>query len=272
MFGCKYPECDAWCSIAHTECCSSHKCVADGCSKVRVSGSTACVYHKCVMSSCLGLCDVRYRIHGGYRIHSGYCDKHVCSMCHAQRSRMLFKQHMCEQHYRDHMCVVTACNEPCMATVLHYGSPKDKIGMWYSRHCRDHACSVERCEEPLLSPHRVCASHLPIPMATDLHTMRDMLRKLEDRLARVERPQDELDRLTNTTIGRGSGDDARALTSACSAVQQADCVVCMNAPREVVIMSCKHYVMCQSCANGITDAKCPVCRQDYTDVMRVYSA
>lgn len=43
------------------------------------------------------------------------------------------------------------------------------------------------------------------------------------------------------------------------------CVVCQDAPREVVLLFCGHFCVCQACSTKIND-KCPVCRQEVNQV------
>ena len=50
-----------------------------------------------------------------------------------------------------------------------------------------------------------------------------------------------------------------------------DCVVCLDNPREVVVVACGHMTLCRACAAAMTS--CPICRQDYfpsTGLLRVY--
>jgi uncharacterized protein YggU (UPF0235/DUF167 family) len=46
--------------------------------------------------------------------------------------------------------------------------------------------------------------------------------------------------------------------------ENADCVVCMDASHEVVIVPCGHFCMCKECANILQNSsgKCPMCRGD----------
>lgn len=59
----------------------------------------------------------------------------------------------------------------------------------------------------------------------------------------------------------------------CSRPQQADnCVVCLEARAECVVVRCGHWCLCQSCGLEIKSKRmpCPICRAPVTDVMTVY--
>jgi hypothetical protein len=53
-----------------------------------------------------------------------------------------------------------------------------------------------------------------------------------------------------------------------------ECVVCMEAPANHVVMDCMHLCLCADCAmmyNGIyKDNGCPNCRADITRVAKIY--
>lgn len=46
------------------------------------------------------------------------------------------------------------------------------------------------------------------------------------------------------------------------------CVVCMDHTRSHVLMPCRHYIVCQYCANNIR--VCPVCRSPITEKLQVF--
>uniref|UniRef100_A0A6B2LG64 RING-type domain-containing protein n=1 Tax=Arcella intermedia TaxID=1963864 RepID=A0A6B2LG64_9EUKA len=53
--------------------------------------------------------------------------------------------------------------------------------------------------------------------------------------------------------------------------EENECIICMNALRNVVLVGCGHYCMCITCANSMND--CPVCRHPYKkdQVIKVFS-
>lgn len=50
-----------------------------------------------------------------------------------------------------------------------------------------------------------------------------------------------------------------------------DCVVCMNEPREVMVLPCRHMCLCQGCADMLRfqSNKCPICRSMVQSLLRV---
>ena len=51
------------------------------------------------------------------------------------------------------------------------------------------------------------------------------------------------------------------------------CAVCMDQPRNAVLVPCGHAVLCMGCAAGIMDRiphKCPICRQEPQSHFRLY--
>jgi hypothetical protein len=49
------------------------------------------------------------------------------------------------------------------------------------------------------------------------------------------------------------------------------CVVCLEAQRAVLLLPCRHFVMCAACADGLPQPRlCPVCRQSAVDVVPVF--
>jgi hypothetical protein len=53
-----------------------------------------------------------------------------------------------------------------------------------------------------------------------------------------------------------------------SKVQQ--CLVCMDAPSNMIISPCMHLCLCAVCANGTNFDKCPKCRGRIECVKKVY--
>jgi hypothetical protein len=54
------------------------------------------------------------------------------------------------------------------------------------------------------------------------------------------------------------------------------CIVCMDAPRDVLLLPCKHLVLCSGCAEQMEGrgalGSCPYCRQTCVQRVRVHSA
>ena len=48
------------------------------------------------------------------------------------------------------------------------------------------------------------------------------------------------------------------------------CVICLDAPREVLLKPCKHYCLCSNCSNELRD--CPICKRRIREMETIYSA
>lgn len=52
------------------------------------------------------------------------------------------------------------------------------------------------------------------------------------------------------------------------------CCICLDAPKSVLVLPCKHFCVCANCVrggHGRTLRQCPVCRATVQDIMHVYS-
>jgi len=49
---------------------------------------------------------------------------------------------------------------------------------------------------------------------------------------------------------------------------QNECVICMNAPRDVVIIPCGHLICCENCV--VQCKECPLCRGVINDNLKVF--
>ncbi len=55
------------------------------------------------------------------------------------------------------------------------------------------------------------------------------------------------------------------------------CCICLDAPKSVLVLPCKHFCVCANCVRGgagtvsRTLRQCPVCRAAVQDIMHVYS-
>ena len=55
--------------------------------------------------------------------------------------------------------------------------------------------------------------------------------------------------------------------------EEALCVVCMDAPKQHIILPCGHQCVCEACAQQLTQTtspSCPVCRAPIRETTRVY--
>lgn len=53
-------------------------------------------------------------------------------------------------------------------------------------------------------------------------------------------------------------------------VHQLMCKICMTELSDCIIRPCKHFVCCENCISQLQDNKCPMCRQDFVDYLKVY--
>lgn len=48
------------------------------------------------------------------------------------------------------------------------------------------------------------------------------------------------------------------------------CVVCLDSPKEVILLDCGHVCMCLNCVTSLSDNKCPICRQHIRKFLPAY--
>ena len=52
--------------------------------------------------------------------------------------------------------------------------------------------------------------------------------------------------------------------------QGKDCNVCNENKREYIILYCGHFVLCNKCVKNFYNDKCPVCRSNVKDIIKVH--
>ena len=59
-----------------------------------------------------------------------------------------------------------------------------------------------------------------------------------------------------------------------STEQQRECIICMDNPRNSVLIPCGHLGVCMECAQELqrTTKMCPVCRNKITQVNQVFDS
>ena len=58
---------------------------------------------------------------------------------------------------------------------------------------------------------------------------------------------------------------------AATAMEASSCCVCVEAPRTVLLLPCRHLCVCESCAaRPQLNNKCPVCRSQISDTIKVF--
>jgi E3 ubiquitin-protein ligase MUL1 len=48
------------------------------------------------------------------------------------------------------------------------------------------------------------------------------------------------------------------------------CVLCLQNPREIILLDCGHICLCFDCLERLGNTSCPICRQNYTHYARCY--
>ena len=81
--------------------------------------------------------------------------------------------------------------------------------------------------------------------------------------------------MATTSTGSTTGGEplvviAPTNTQQTGSAQESICVVCMSAPRTVVLIPCGHLAVCQSCYGRLQ--QCPVCRSVIRGAIRSYMA
>jgi len=83
-------------------------------------------------------------------------------------------------------------------------------------------------------------------------------RILQDRRERAERLEANRNRA-----------DAADIRNATSDVDLRLCVVCLNNPREVILLPCGHVVVCVDCMERL-NGTCPLCRMSFSRTHAAY--
>ena len=55
--------------------------------------------------------------------------------------------------------------------------------------------------------------------------------------------------------------------------EETQCVVCFDAPKDHLVLPCKHLCVCEACAEQLTKTRtpmCPVCRGPIRETMKVF--
>ena len=48
------------------------------------------------------------------------------------------------------------------------------------------------------------------------------------------------------------------------------CVVCMDRPRSMMMVPCKHFCVCETCSSKLR--KCPLCNRHFSKVEKIYDS
>ena len=106
---------------------------------------------------------------------------------------------------------------------------------------------------PLLSPHNIAAKNAAVDAPLPAHADDILL------AAKASAPRDESDPVARL----GPHDDNDGPVT---------CVVCEDAPRQTIFSPCGHCAVCVVCSGLIVDGLCPICRQPYTQIVKIHIA
>lgn len=141
---------------------------------------------------------------------------------------------------------------------------------------------------PLIMPHdsgcAAAATHRALEAALrDGYRQRQLVQVTIDSAAEAVHDMEERERERAAGSGSGSGNVPTGLPVSLAqtaagvggrggpsgvASDEGECVVCMAAPREVVLLGCGHVCACEQCAGMLRD--CPLCRGPIDRVVRLF--
>jgi hypothetical protein len=98
----------------------------------------------------------------------------------------------------------------------------------------------------------------------------DMKKVDKKTMVKLEKQEEEITERHKIEVEKLAAAHARELEADGDKTSQLlDCVVCMNAPKNVCLIPCSHVCLCEECADGWS-APCPICRADVTMQRKVF--
>jgi len=70
--------------------------------------------------------------------------------------------------------------------------------------------------------------------------------------------------------GEGSGQASRQAAGCERALDEYTCVVCLEKPKNVLLLPCRHTCLCEECAGAQRWERCPVCREVVETTRRIF--
>mmetsp|Transcript_2166 Transcript_2166/g.7558 ORF Transcript_2166/g.7558 Transcript_2166/m.7558 type:complete len:84 (-) Transcript_2166:62-313(-) len=70
--------------------------------------------------------------------------------------------------------------------------------------------------------------------------------------------------------GEGSGQGSAQAAGGERALDKYMCVVCLEKPKSVVLLPCRHSCLCEECAEAQQWERCPLCREVVEDTLRIF--
>jgi len=50
-----------------------------------------------------------------------------------------------------------------------------------------------------------------------------------------------------------------------------ECIICLDESRKYALLPCGHFCLCENCVARVPNNKCPVCRNEIQDILRIYN-
>jgi hypothetical protein len=99
----------------------------------------------------------------------------------------------------------------------------------------------------------------------------DDMKKVDRRtMVKLEKQEEEITERHKIEVEKLAAAHARELeVDGDKTSELLDCVVCMNAPKNVCLIPCSHVCLCEECAGGWS-APCPICRADVTMQRKIF--
>jgi E3 ubiquitin-protein ligase MUL1 len=92
-------------------------------------------------------------------------------------------------------------------------------------------------------------------------------RENEQKSIREQRLRMERARREENSVTNNSGDSSQTNRHAQDGTT---CVLCLQNPREIVLLECGHICLCIDCLGRLQNSSCPICRQNYTSYARCF--
>ena len=105
-------------------------------------------------------------------------------------------------------------------------------------------------------------------------TIRESIEVIRDKNREITRLQQAM------SPSQQGGGGQPSSSSSSSSSESSLCKICLTNPRSIVLLPCKHFVLCQPCErrNRLThtssdtrESLCPICRTPYNDFLRVFT-
>jgi hypothetical protein len=113
------------------------------------------------------------------------------------------------------------------------------------------------------------AAAAAVKAAAEAEAAAELLQAEEEMAALTSRMQSDALRMQQMRARVGSS----AVPAAHQDTEETMCVVCFDAPKDHLVLPCKHLCVCAGCAEQLTNTRtptCPVCRGPIRETMKVF--